>query len=174
MKCDDTIDTFKYFKVNIDNCSPLFPFVEIVDDIDRGGNMELLNNWYQTKAQKIRDSYEEKKNKLIEEDKVYNLYNKIVETATKDLTKLLAENREKFNVNTHPGLEAKVKTNMEFRKDIVDGIEELERMKNNDLCELRRTFEIIDEHLQIATTFEEKEEILKRYNVLDKNGRLEK
>ena len=92
----------------------------------------------------------------------------------KDLTKLLAENREKFSVNTRPGLEAKVKTNMEFLKDIVDGMEELEKMKNKDLCELRRTFEIIDEHLQIATTFEEKEEILKRYNVLDKNGRLEK
>lgn len=52
-------------------------------------------------------------------------------------------------------------------------IKEYEELKEEDLKKLDELVELVRANLAIASTKEEVEEILKRYEILDKNGKME-
>lgn len=144
--------------------------------------MELLRIYLETKETQIINQY----NKLIEEErnknKLFEKVEEILEDAKEKLTKLYMtqfteEEIENFKAGnvikkdlplTRCG-EIMVNTNLIINRNFENGnIEKLKEEKHSALKKLYKLFEIVEANLDITNTKEEIEEVLIRYEILDK------
>ncbi len=142
-------------------------------------------------ANKHRESIEKETKEKVEELRkkcdVINKYNELVEQFEKDcdelyLSQFTEEEKSKILINldmiddadmqlrtTGGPSEVKYYTNKNF---LSDGYYELMDEKENKLNEINDLVKIVKAHVGIAKTKEEVEEILTRYGIIDKKGKL--
>lgn len=121
--------------------------------------MELLELYERFQTENIEKSFDKQMEKLLEKDELVQ--------ATKEYNQRLnlLEDEEKIHRYT---LDIERVLTISTQNEMNKITEKIKEAKNKltDKCR------IIKAHLELADTFEEKQEILKSYNVIDENGKL--
>lgn len=150
-------------------------------------SINLINLYANKHKENIEKETKEKVEELRKKCDVINKYNELVEQFEKDcdelyLSQFTEEEKSKILINqdmiddadmqlrtTGGPSEVKYYTNKNF---LSDGYYELMDEKENKLNEINDLVKIVKAHVGIAKTKEEVEEILTRYGIIDKKGKL--
>lgn len=156
-----------------------------------GKNMEnkyaLINLYHKRKEEEIDKYFDNKIRVEKEKSEVLKTYNKIIASAEEELQKLymMQFTDEELEILNNGGVvEAKELRKTQSEIEVYTSLDVNEFYKNKkckeydearieELKELTDKVELIKANLAIASTKEEVEEILKRYEILDKNGKME-
>lgn len=122
--------------------------------------MELLDLYEKFQIENIKKSFDKQIEQLLEKDPLVLAAKKYNEEI-----KLLVDDEEQQQINLLDIERMLTQGTKNERNNILKQIKEA-TYKLKDKCA------IIKAHLELADTFEEKQEILKSYNVIDKNGKL--
>ena len=151
-------------------------------------SMNLVDLYVNKKEAKIREEAREQIRKIRNESEVEKKFIEIFENAKKQLNELylsqLSEedvekiknggeiDKEKYQFVRYGEIEFE-HYNCYINADFVnDEIEEINKKLNDDLKELQDLAKMVKAHVVIAKTKEEVEEILTRYGIIDKKGKL--
>ena len=154
-------------------------------------NMEnkyaLINLYHKRKEEEIDKYYDNKIRVEKEKSEVLKTYNKIIASAEEELQKLymMQFTDEELEILNNGGVvEAKELRKTQSEIEVYTSLDINELYKNKkckeydeerikELKELTDKVELIKANLALASNKEEVEEILKRYEILDKNGKME-
>lgn len=114
--------------------------------------MELLQIYFDNQMTKISLEYHKASEKIKKQDETYNEIAKI---------------REKYN--NVDGFFISL-GNYVFDKEIAAKLKKLSADRDQKECVLRDTMHEIEAQLEICTTYEQKQQVLKAYKILDENG----
>jgi hypothetical protein len=118
-------------------------------------NIKLLDIYYEKESKKLHEKYESKADKLRMQDLRYSTL-KSIEAVVK--TNMLEE-----AVSVYPN---SIKLNDDIEQEIRKAYNELNK-KETELCKLCNE---INAQLEMCETYEQKQEILKRYKVINEKG----
>lgn len=147
----------------------------------------LIDLYKERKENEIINYYDNKIELESKNSKILKEYNNIISTATEELQKLYMSqfNEEELEILNNGGsVEPKelYKTNKEIAVytdlDINCSFEnkkciEYKEAKFNELNSLYNLYETVEANLAIASNKDEVEEILRKYEILDKDGKME-
>jgi hypothetical protein len=131
------------------------------EDKMRDGN-RILNIYEDIESKKINQCYDAKIGEIEKESAETKIAEKAKEFALKELKKVFPdydENRERLILVTH-----------EFKEETQTKINDLNKERRKELIALDEKITEIRAVMEIAETFEQKMDILKAYNVVDKKG----
>ncbi len=127
----------------------------------RDGN-RILNIYEDIESKKINQCYNAKIGEIEKESAETKIAEKAKEFALKELKKVFPdydENRERLILVTH-----------EFKEETQTKINDLNKERRKELIALDEKITEIRAVMEITETFEQKMDILKSYNVVDKKG----
>ena len=154
-QCDDQMDTYNYSMLGI-----RYHMTEI-DDIIKGDNKtmnNILDIYGDRKREKINKHYEQ----LMEQTKLADERYVIFKDCSNKLDKLYKEDGIITNHLVEPRLAEKTKKHLE----------ELAELREEEYCKLDNKIKEVVAQLSICETYDQKQEILRRYNIINKNGKV--
>lgn len=160
-------------KINIECFEPFFWRKEDCEKMFKGkeeNEMEkieyLLNIYENYQVKKIKKERDEKIEKIQKESPEHKILEKVNDFTLKELQKIFKdydENKEKI-----------MEINLIFREETDKKIKEIIKDSEKECSLVDLKIQEVKSLLRIAETFEQKMEILKNYDILDKNGRINK
>lgn len=162
----ESISPNSYPKINIECINPLFETDIIVDKKNKkeGNNMEeILKIYKENKIIKLR----KEQDKLFEEIRENSELGKIAQKLKKQAEKELEKNIPNYKKEM-------IYIGFGNTEDMIKKEDELNSQFNEKRDEIEKELEEIKALISETTTYEQKIDILKAYNVLDKNGKLVK
>ena len=154
-QCDDQMDTYNYSMLGIK-----YHMTEI-DDIIKGDNKtmnNILDIYGDRKREKINKHYEQ----LMEQTKLADERYVIFKDCSNKLDKLYKEDGIITNHLVEPRLAEKTKKHLE----------ELAELREEEYCKLDNKIKEVVAQLSMCETYDQKQEILRRYNIINKNGKV--
>ena len=153
-QCDDQLDTYNYSMLGIRHH---------IDDIIKGDNKtmknEILEIYEEKQLRKINKKYDDLEQSIKQTDERYKVW---LECTTK-LNKLYAE--DKIVSFAHANIELSEDTKKKLRTMVYDKREEELRKFYSKKAE-------VNAQLSMCETYDQKQEILRRYNIINKNGKV--
>ena len=150
--CDDQMDAYTYSMLGIRYH---------IDDIIKGDNKTMNNILYiygDRKREKINKHYEQ----LMEQTKLADERYVIFKDCSNKLDKLYKEDGIITNYLVEPRLTEKTKKHLE----------ELAELREEEYWKLNNKIKEVDAQLSMCETYDQKQEILRRYNIINKNGKV--
>ena len=151
-QCDDQLDAYTY---------SMFETRYHIDDIIKGDN-KIMNNildiYGDRKREKINKHYEQ----LMEQTKLADERYVIFKDCSNKLDKLYKEDGIITNYLVEPRLAEKTKKHLE----------ELAELREEEYCKLDNKIKEVVAQLSMCETYDQKQEILRRYNIINKNGKV--
>lgn len=154
-QCDDQMDAYTYSMLGM-----RYDMTEI-DDIIKGDNKtmnNILDIYGDRKREKINKHYEQ----LMEQTKLADERYVIFKDCSNKLDKLYKEDGIITNYLVEPRLAEKTKKHLE----------ELAELREEEYCKLNNKIKEVDAQLSMCETYDQKQEILRRYNIINKNGKV--
>ena len=151
-QCDDQLDAYTY---------SMFETRYHIDDIIKGDNKtmnNILDIYGDRKREKINKHYEQ----LMEQTKLADERYVIFKDCSNKLDKLYKEDGIITNYLVEPRLTEKTKKHLE----------ELAELREEEYCKLNNKIKEVDAQLSMCETYDQKQEILRRYNIINKNGKV--
>ena len=151
-QCDDQMDAYNYSMLGIRYH---------IDDIIKGDNKtmnNILDIYGDRKREKINKHYEQ----LMEQTKLADERYVIFKDCSNKLDKLYKEDGIITNYLVEPRLTEKTKKHLE----------ELAELREEEYCKLDNKIKEVVAQLSMCETYEQKQEILRRYNIINKNGKV--
>ena len=151
-QCDDQLDAYTY---------SMFETRYHIDDIIKGDNKtmnNILDIYGDRKREKINKHYEQ----LMEQTKLADERYAIFKDCSNKLDKLYKEDGIVTNYLVEPRLAEKTKKRLE----------ELAELREEEYCKLNNKIKEVDAQLSMCETYDQKQEILRRYNIINKNGKV--
>lgn len=153
-QCDDQMDAYTY---------SMFETRYNIDDIIKGDNKTMMNEileiYEEKQLRKINKKYDDLEQSIKQTDERYKVW---LECTTK-LNKLYAE--DKFCTFAHANIELSEDTKKKLRTMVYEPREEELRKFYSKKAE-------VNAQLSMCETYEQKQEILRRYNIINKNGKV--
>ena len=154
-QCDDQLDAYTYsmFETRY--------YMTEIDDIIKGDNKtmnNILDIYGDRKREKINKHYEH----LMEQTKLADERYVIFKDCSNKLDKLYKEDGIITNYLVEPRLTEKTKKHLE----------ELAELREEECCKLNNKIKEVDAQLSMCETYDQKQEILRRYNIINKNGKV--
>ena len=151
-QCDDQLDAYTYSmlgtRYNID---------DIIKGDDKTMN-NILDIYGDRKREKINKHYEQ----LMEQTKLADERYVIFKDCSNKLDKLYKEDGIITNYLVEPRLAEKTKKHLE----------KLAELREEEYCKLNNKIKEVDAQLSMCETYDQKQEILRRYNIINKNGKV--
>ena len=154
-QCDDQMDEYNYSMLGI-----RYHMTEI-DDIIKGDNKtmnNILDIYGDRKREKINKHYEQ----LMEQTKLADERYVIFKDCSNKLDKLYKEDGIITNHLVEPRLTEKTKKHLE----------ELAELREEEYCKLDNKIKEVVAQLSMCETYDQKQEILRIYNIINKNGKV--
>lgn len=133
-----------------------------IDDIIKGDNNNMMNEileiYGDRKREKINKHYEQ----LMEQTKLADERYVIFKDCSNKLDKLYKEDGIITNHLVEPRLAEKTKKHLE----------ELAKLREEEYCKLDNKIKEVNAQLSVCETYDQKQEILRRYNIINKNGKV--
>ena len=151
-QCDDQLDAYTY---------SMFETRYHIDDIIKGDNKtmnNILDIYGDRKREKINKHYEQ----LMEQTKLADERYVIFKDCSNKLDKLYKEDGIITNYLVEPRLTEKTKKHLE----------ELAELREKEYWKLNNKIKEVDAQLSMCETYDQKQEILRRYNIINKNGKV--
>lgn len=151
-QCDDQMDAYTY---------SMFMTRYNIDDIIKGDNKtmnNILDIYGDRKREKINKHYEQ----LMEQTKLADERYVIFKDCSNKLDKLYKEDGIITNYLVEPRLAEKTKKHLE----------ELAELREEEYCKLNNKIKEVDAQLSMCETYDQKQEILRIYNIINKNGKV--
>lgn len=151
-QCDDQMDAYNYSMLGIRYH---------IDDIIKGDNKtmnNILDIYGDRKREKINKHYEQ----LMEQTKLADERYVIFKDCSNKLDKLYKEDGIITNYLVEPRLTEKTKKHLE----------ELAELREEEYCKLDNKIKEVVAQLSMCETYDQKQEILRRYNIINKNGKV--
>ena len=151
-QCDDQLDAYTY---------SMFETRYHIDDIIKGDNKtmnNILDIYGDRKREKINKHYEQ----LMEQTKLADERYVIFKDCSNKLDKLYKEDGIITNYLVEPRLAEKTKKRLE----------ELAELREEEYWKLNNKIKEVDAQLSMCETYDQKQEILRRYNIINKNGKV--
>ena len=151
-QCDDQLDAYTY---------SMFTTRYHIDDIIKGDNKtmnNILDIYGDRKREKINKHYEQ----LMEQTKLADERYVIFKDCSNKLDKLYKEDGIITNHLVEPRLAEKTKKHLE----------ELAELREEEYCKLNNKIKEVNAQLSMCETYDQKQEILRRYNIINKNGKV--
>ena len=151
-QCDDQMDEYNYSMLGIRYH---------IDDIIKGDNKtmnNILDIYGDRKREKINKHYEQ----LMEQTKLADERYVIFKDCSNKLDKLYKEDEIITNYLVEPRLAEKTKKHLK----------ELAELREEEYCKLNNKIKEVDAQLSMCETYDQKQEILRRYNIINKNGKV--
>ena len=151
-QCDDQLDAYNYSMLGIRYH---------IDDIIKGDNKtmnNILEIYGDRKREKINKHYEQ----LMEQTKLADERYVIFKDCSNKLDKLYKEDGIITNHLVEPRLAEKTKKHLE----------ELAELREEEYCKLDNKIKEVVAQLSMCETYDQKQEILRRYNIINKNGKV--
>lgn len=140
---------------------------------ERNDNMDVLELYYERKRKEILEYYNEQIKEKYEDLEVVKEYNKLINDFKKNIKQLA----EKYNVNDERPLIYTGYTNTceyELNRTLYDSIEKKYiEQKEEDLKELSDVIEEIRAVLKISDDKDYQLDVLKKYEILDEEGKMD-
>ena len=153
-QCDDQLDTYNYSMLGIRHH---------IDDIIKGDNKTMMNEileiYEEKQLRKINKKYDDLEQLIKQTDERYKVWLE----CTKTLNKLYAE--DKICTFAHANIELSEDTKKKLRTMVYDKREEELRKFYSKKAE-------VNAQLSMCETYDQKQEILRRYNIINKNGKV--
>ena len=149
---DDQMDEYNYSMLGIRYH---------IDDIIKGDNKtmnNILDIYGDRKREKINKHYEQ----LMEQTKLADERYVIFKDCSNKLDKLYKEDGIITNHLVEPRLAEKTKKHLE----------ELAELREEEYCKLDNKIKEVNAQFSMCETYEQKQEILRRYNIINKNGKV--
>ncbi len=153
--CDDQMDACNYSVLGTRY------YMTEIDDIIKGDNKtmnNILDIYGDRKREKINKHYEQ----LMEQTKLADERYVIFKDCSNKLDKLYKEDGIITNYLVEPRLAEKTKKRLE----------ELAELREEEYCKLNNKIKEVDAQLSMCETYDQKQEILRRYNIINKNGKV--
>ena len=154
-QCDDQMDAYNYSMLGM-----RYDMTEI-DDMIKGDNKtmnNILDIYGDRKREKINKHYEQ----LMEQTKLADERYVIFKDCSNKLDKLYKEDGIITNHLVEPRLTEKTKKHLE----------ELAELREEEYCKLDNKIKEVVAQLSMCETYDQKQEILRRYNIINKNGKV--
>ena len=151
-QCDDQMDEYNYSMLGIRYH---------IDDIIKGDNKtmnNILDIYGDRKREKINKHYEQ----LMEQTKLADERYVIFKDCSNKLDKLYKEDGIITNHLVEPRLAEKTKKHLE----------ELAELREEEYCKLDNKIKEVVAQLSMCETYDQKQEILRLYNIINKNGKV--
>ena len=151
-QCDDQMDAYTY---------SMFETRYHIDDIIKGDNKtmnNILDIYGDRKREKINKHYEQ----LMEQTKLADERYVIFKDCSNKLDKLYKEDGIITNYLVEPRLAEKTKKHLE----------ELAELREEEYCKLDNKIKEVNAQLSMCETYDQKQEILRIYNIINKNGKV--
>ena len=151
-QCDDQLDAYNYSMLGIRYH---------IDDIIKGDNKtmnNILEIYGDRKREKINKHYEQ----LMEQTKLADERYVIFKDCSNKLDKLYKEDGIITNHLVEPRLAEKTKKHLE----------ELAELREEEYCKLDNKIKEVVAQLSMCETYDQKQEILRIYNIINKNGKV--
>ena len=151
-QCDDQMDAYNYSMLGIRHH---------IDDIIKGDNKtmnNILDIYGDRKREKINKHYEQ----LMEQTKLADERYVIFKDCSNKLDKLYKEDGIITNHLVEPRLAEKTKKHLE----------ELAELREEEYCKLDNKIKEVVAQLSMCETYDQKQEILRKYNIINKNGKV--
>ena len=151
-QCDDQLDAYTY---------SMFETRYHIDDIIKGDNKtmnNILEIYGDRKREKINKHYEQ----LMEQTKLADERYVIFKDCSNKLDKLYKEDGIITNHLVEPRLAEKTKKHLE----------ELAELREEEYCKLDNKIKEVVAQLSMCETYDQKQEILRIYNIINKNGKV--
>lgn len=156
-QCDDQMDAYNYSVLGI-----RYHMTEI-DDIIKGDNNNMMNEileiYEEKQLRKINKKYDDLEQSIKKTDERYKVWLECTTT----LDKLYAE--DKIVSFAHANIELSEDTKKKLRTMVYDKREEELRKFYSKKAE-------VNAQLSMCETYDQKQEILRRYNIINKNGKV--
>ena len=153
-QCDDQMDTYNYSMLGIRYH---------IDDIIKGDNNNMMNEilkiYEEKQLRKINKKYDDLEQSIKQTDERYKVWLECTTT----LDKLYAE--DKIVSFAHANIELSEDTKKKLRTMVYDKREEELRKFYSKKAE-------VNAQLSMCETYDQKQEILRRYNIINKNGKV--
>ena len=134
---------------------PIYP-----EEINKEENMKILELYKERKEDAILEDYEKKEEAVLAEDEMQ----KIINEMTDQVNALLeSENRTDFFYVESEGFTL-TKTN--------EKLDKLNEEKEDEILQLNKTIEEIEAMFEMTEDYEERMKILKKYGIINKDGKL--
>lgn len=156
-QCDDQMDTYCYsmFRTRYN--------ITEIDDIIKGDNKTMMNGileiYEEKQLRKIHKKYDDLEQLIKQTDERYKVWLECTTT----LNKLYAE--DKIVSFAHANIELSEDTKKKLRTIVYDKREEELRKFYSKKAE-------VTAQLNMCETYDQKQEILRRYNIINKNGKI--
>lgn len=154
--CCDTSSSIsiKDVKLTVDN--PIYDYFKNIKE----DNMKILDIYKERKEKEFNQEYNKKREELIAKDTIQNIINEM-----QDQVNAILESEEAIG-------RLKVYEPSIFTKDTEKNLEKIGNELDNKREELRSTLEEIRALFEMTEDYQERMKILKRYDIIDKNGKL--
>ena len=153
-QCDDQMDAYNY---------SMFMARYHIDDIIKGDNNNMMNEileiYEEKQLRKINKKYDDLEQSIKQTDERYKVWLECITT----LDKLYAE--DKIVSYAHANIELSEDTKKKLRTMVYDKREEELRKFYSKKAE-------VNAQLSMCETYDQKQEILRRYNIINKNGKV--
>ena len=184
VKGDHLIDALRYA---IDDYTLTTEYIEEKEGKNMENKYALINLYHKRKEEEIDKYFNNKIRVEKEKSEILKTYNKIIASAEEELQKLymMQFTDEELEILNNGGVvETKELRKTQSEIEVFTSLDVNEFYKNKkckeydearieELKELTDKVELIKANLALASNKEEVEEILKRYEILDKNGKME-
>ena len=155
-QCDDQMDACNYSVLGTRY------YMTEIDDIIKGDNNNMMNEildiYGDRKREKINKHYEQ----LMEQTKLADERYVIFKDCSNKLDKLYKEDRIITNHLVEPQLAENTKKHLE----------ELAELREEEYWKLNNKIKEVDAQLSMCETYDQKQEILRIYNIINKNGKV--
>ena len=146
--------SIKDVKLTVDN--PIYDYFKNIKE----DNMKILDIYKERKEKEFNQEYNEKREELIAKDTIQNIINEM-----QDQVNAILESEEAIG-------RLKVYEPSMFTKDTEKKLKEIGLELDNKREKLRSTLEEIRALFEMTEDYQERMKILKRYDIIDKNGKV--
>lgn len=123
-------------------------------------NMKILELYKERKEEAILEDYNNQRDKILAEDEIQKIIKEMVHQVNS-----IFENEERED---RLYIDSK-----DFYQEItMDKLDELDELKENEVAELDKTIEEIEALFDLTEDYEERMKILKKYGIINKDGKL--
>lgn len=123
-------------------------------------NMKILEIYKERKEEAILKDYEEKEKKILEEDEIQSIIKEMTEQVNAILKN---ENRTDFFYVESEGF---------YLEETSNKLAELNKAKENEIAESDKIIEEIKALFELTEDYEERMKILKKYDIIGKDGKV--
>lgn len=155
ISCTQNIQDYKDKNLTLVFLDDIIDRKEMKVEENKKMNIKLLDIYYEKESKKLHEKYENKAEKLRMQDLRYS--------TLKSIEAVVKTNRLEEVVSLYPN---SIKLNDDIEQEIRKVYNELDKKES----ELRRLCDEINAQLEMCETYEQKQEILKRYKVINEKG----